>query len=214
VRGEGFPTQLLRLDNPFKATAPLPQAQAFAILTDREKLTVRQVTKSKWAKSMGRDRYGLWADIAIKSKQGPPVVQRLRWIPPGRFLMGSPKGEPGRWSAEGPQHLVTIHNGYWLFDTPCTQALWEAVLPGKRPSRFKDQAHPVEKVSWDDIQQRFLPALNKRIPGFMLPSEAQWEYACRAGTDTALYTGDMEICGDMDAPAHSPRLPGMAVTAA
>ncbi|MFZ4699460.1 MAG: SUMF1/EgtB/PvdO family nonheme iron enzyme [Candidatus Methylumidiphilus sp.] len=197
-------TTLLRLDTTLKATAPLPQCCAFTILTDCEKLTLRQTQKPEWAKAMGRDRFGLWADIAVESKQGQPVIQRLRWIPPGRFMMGSPEGEPGRYDDEGPQHLVTISQGYWLFDTPCTQALWEAVLPGDKPSRFPDPDRPVERVSWDDIQQRFLPALNERIPGFILPNEAQWEYACRAGTDTALYTGGIEIRGDMDAPLLDP----------
>ena len=55
-----------------------------------------------------------------------PVRQRLRWIPPGRFLMGSPPDEEGRYSDEGPQHEVTIAEGFWMFDTPCTQCLGSA----------------------------------------------------------------------------------------
>ena len=118
--------------------------------------------------------------------------------------MGSPEDEPGRWDDEGPQHIVTITQGYWLFDTPCTQELWE-VVTGENPSRFRDLDRPVEQVSWDDVQ-RFLEQINDRVSGLelMLPSEAQWEHACRAGTQTALFTGPIKIRGDMDAPALDP----------
>jgi len=115
--------------------------------------------------------------------------------------MGSPKDEPGRWDDEGPQHLVTITNGYWLFDTPCTQALWEAVMDDN-PSNFKSPRRPVEQVSWNDAKN-FLQRINEKNQGLdlALPNEAQWEYACRAGTDTALYSGGIEIIGERNAPA-------------
>jgi formylglycine-generating enzyme required for sulfatase activity len=197
------PAPLLRLDTAAQASAPLPDTQVLEVRTDREVLTLRRTSKPAWARAMGRDRFGLWAEIAIEPSSGPAVIQRLRWIPPGRFQMGSPEDEPGRWDAEGTRHLVTLGQGYWLFDTPCTQALWQAVM-GDNPSTFKSPERPVEGVSWDDVQQRFLPALNGRIPGFVLPSEAQWEYACRAGTETALYSGPIEILGDAHAPALDP----------
>jgi formylglycine-generating enzyme required for sulfatase activity len=113
--------------------------------------------------------------------------------------MGSPANEAGRENDEGPQHEVTIAEGFWLFDTPCTQALWEAVM-GDNPSHFLSPTQPVESVSFEDVQN-FLKRLNDRVPGLALtlPSEAQWEYACRAGTKTATYAGPMQIVGEYDA---------------
>ena len=107
--------------------------------------------------------------------------------------MGSPEDEEGRWVDEGPRHPVRIDSGFWMFDTPCTQALWEAVMgEGANPSRFQGADRPVERVSWDDCQG-FLERLNEGLEGLQLglPSEAQWEYACRAGTASARYREDL-----------------------
>ena len=104
--------------------------------------------------------------------------------------MGSPEDEAGRDSDEGPRHLVTLTQEFWLGDTPCTQALWEEVM-GENPSRFQSPKRPVEQVSWNDCQ-KFFETLEERQPGIhlALPSEAQWEFACRAGTTTATWLGD------------------------
>ncbi len=116
----------------------------------------------------------------------------MRWIPPGRFTMGSPEDEAGRWEGEGPQHEVQLTQGFWVFDTPCTQALWQAVM-GTNPSRFQGEKRPVESVSWEDCQE-FLAAFNRKLPelDLVLPTEAQWEYACRAGTVTPRYQEDVD----------------------
>ena len=150
----------------------------------------------RWASGWGQDRYGAFVEFTLQE-----VTQRLRWIPPGRFWMGSPEEGPGRWENEGPRHQFTLSRGYWLFDTPCTQALWEAVMENN-PSRFQSPTRPVENVSWNDVQN-FLTRINARIPGLdlVLPSEAQWEYACRAGTETAIYAGALDILGENSAPA-------------
>jgi formylglycine-generating enzyme required for sulfatase activity len=210
VAGENGPAEesdwptLLRLDTAASAETPIPKSPGFLIRTDRERLTFWRTTKPEWASAMGRDRFGLWTEIAVEHEGDVPVIQRLRWIPPGRFPMGSPEDEPGRYEWEGPQHQVIISRGYWLFDTPCTQALWQAVI-GDNPSEFKSLDRPVEQVSWNDVQS-FLNQINDRIPGLelVLPSEAQWEYACRAGTETALYTGAIEILGEANAPELDP----------
>ena len=150
-----------------------------------------------WASGWGEDEiFGPFVEIKVgKAKQ------RLRWIPKGRFLMGSPKDEPGRSDQEGPQHVVSITDGFWLFDTPVTQELYEAVT-GDNPSRFVSPKRPVERVSWKDAQN-FLEKLNGTIDGLdaCLPTEAEWEYACRAGTTKALYTGPIEIVGSNNSPS-------------
>src|SRR5271165_1461704 len=148
-----------------------------------------------WASEWGEDRlHGPWCAFEVGD-----VVQRLRWIPPGKFWMGSPEDEAGRFSHEGPRHLVSIDSGFWMFDTPCTQALWEGVM-GENPSQFKvadrpkeGADRPVESVSWEQCQE-FLTALNSRLDGVQLslPSEAQWEYACRAETETARYSEKLD----------------------
>jgi sulfatase modifying factor 1 len=130
-----------------------------------------------WASDWGEDEFGLWMALTYKG-----VRQAFRWIVPGTFLMGSPEDEPERYDDE-TQHPVTLTQGYWLADSACTQALWRAVM-GNNPSRFQDdEQNPVEQVSWNGVQQ-FIDKLNGLIPNLnaRLPTEAQWEYACRAGT--------------------------------
>lgn len=117
------------------------------------------------------------------------VTQRFRWIEPGHFLMGSPADEPDRYNDEA-QHEVTLSRGYWLADTACTKAFWQAVM-GYNPGHFNDYArNPVTNVSWNDVQ-RFIDELQRRVAGLAvrLPSEAEWEYACRAGTTTPFSFG-------------------------
>jgi len=93
---------------------------------------------------------------------------------------------------EKPQHRVRITKPFYMGKYVVTQEQWEAVM-GKNPSQFKGPKNPVEMVSWDDCQQ-FLEKLNAKVGGgkFQLPSEAQWEYACRAGSKTKYCFGDDE----------------------
>ena len=153
-----------------------------------------------WAADWGIDEFGLWVELRFPRAVDTDQTQHLRWIPAGKFVMGSPKGEPGRYNDEGPQHEVTITQGFWMFDTPCMQAFYHAVT-GENPSHFKSPDRPVETVSWEDAQA-FLNQLRTDHPGIEigLPTEAEWEYACRAGTTDATYAGPIDILGDANAP--------------
>jgi formylglycine-generating enzyme required for sulfatase activity len=139
---------------------------------------------ASWAQACGEDDIGWWMAFDYRG-----VIQRLRWIPSGSFMMGSPTGEPQRQQDE-TQHKIRLSRGYWLGETTVTQALWRAVM-GKNPSHFNGDEHPVERVSWDDIQV-FIDRLNGAGPDLRLrlPTEAEWEYACRAGTKTPFSFGN------------------------
>ena len=115
-------------------------------------------------------------------------------IKAGSFVMGSPDGEVGRDDDE-TQHRVTLTKKYWLGKYEVTQGQWQAVMGTNPSSHKKGDKYPVESVSWHDVKQ-FCDKLNKlyerKLPQgyrFDLPTEAQWEYACRAGTTTALNNG-------------------------
>ncbi|MCL2936882.1 MAG: bifunctional serine/threonine-protein kinase/formylglycine-generating enzyme family protein [Trichodesmium sp. MAG_R02] len=119
---------------------------------------------------------------------GNGVSLEMVKIPGGRFLMGSPETEAERRSSEGPQHYVDVPE-FFMGKYAVTQGQWEAVM-GNNPSRFKGASRPVEKVSWYDAT-KFCQKLSQ-ITGkkYSLPSESQWEYACRAGTTTPFYFGE------------------------
>ena len=114
------------------------------------------------------------------------------YIPGGTFTMGSPEGEVDR-SSDETQHSVTL-SSYYMGSTEVPQALWKAVMGTSttlsNPSYFKGDDLPVEQVSWDDCQT-FIRKLNQ-LTGkrYRLPTEAEWEYACRAGTTTPFNTGN------------------------
>ena len=120
---------------------------------------------------------------------GSGVSMRFVEIKPGRFMMGSPASEQDR-DGDETQHAVTISKPYWLGQTEVTQAQWQAVM-GSNPSRFKgDLTRPVEQVSWNDAVEFCRRLSQKTGMTFRLPTEAEWEYACRAGTTTAYSFGN------------------------
>jgi len=120
---------------------------------------------------------------------GNGVILEMVSIPEGTFLMGSPNNEVGRADNEGPQHRVTLPT-FWMSKFPITQAQWQAIM-GNNPSFFKGSLQlPVEQVSWDDANTFCLKLSLKTGKTYHLPSEAEWEYACRAGTTTPFYFGE------------------------
>ncbi|MBR0237028.1 MAG: SUMF1/EgtB/PvdO family nonheme iron enzyme [Thermoguttaceae bacterium] len=110
------------------------------------------------------------------------------WCPAGTFMMGSPSSESGRDNDE-TQHQVTLTKGFWMMETEVTQKQWKAVM-GNNPSNFKGDDLPVESVSWNDCQEFCKKCTQLGLP-VQLPTEAQWEYACRAGT-TGAYSGNLD----------------------
>jgi formylglycine-generating enzyme required for sulfatase activity len=134
------------------------------------------------------------AGCAERQVETPHVItnsigMKLVLIPAGEFLMGSPEGENGRHYFAGPQHRVKITKEFYMGTTEVTQAQWKVIM-GYNPSDFIGDDLPVESVSWDECQT-FLKILSaKEGKKYRLPTEAEWEYACRAGSPTKYYFGE------------------------
>ncbi|MEM9673263.1 MAG: formylglycine-generating enzyme family protein [Bacteroidota bacterium] len=147
--------------------------------------------------------------LALVSCQSPTPAQSITielpdstnlemiYIPSGSFLMGSHPEELDRHGDEGPVRNVTISKGFYLGKYELTQAQWRVVM-GDNPSVFRNfpdsDVHPVDNVSWNDAQQ-YIEKINTLDLGtFRLPTEAEWEYACRAGTEARFYWGTDSAC--------------------
>ncbi|HAV34433.1 MAG TPA: hypothetical protein DCX79_20735 [Planctomycetaceae bacterium] len=196
--------------------------------TPAARLQLHKVPRPDWARRFWQDAWGTAAEFRIGD-----VLFVMRWIPPGRFLMGSPDDEKGRDSDEGPLHEVTISRGYWLGQTPVTQQQWQAVVQAAErtasgssqrsrrssgsaaaaggsqlkaePSLFSgNPLHPVERVNWHQCVQ-YCQLVQGLLGGelqFRLPSEAEWEYACRAGTSGAF--NDDSACTEPEGTDPAP----------
>ena len=145
-------------------------------------------------------------DLGVNTDSGLPEIRvqfpgvpdgarylDMALIPPGTFTMGSPDLEIGHYPDEGPQHQVTISRPFYLATSEITRAQWFALmgtLPDVPPGIGIGDDHPVFYASWNECQP-FIAALNALgIGTFRLPTEAEWEYACRAGTTSRFYWGD------------------------
>ena len=146
-----------------------------------------EVSGTDWqAEVIARDGDGLRLEVVLPGG----ATMEFRWIPPGTFLMGSPDSDPDAAADEKPQHHVTISEGFYLGTFEVTQAQWESVMTGSNPS--DPSTLPKENISWEGSQQ-FIRQLNNAATGsevYRLPTEAEWEYACRAGTTTPWSFGD------------------------
>ena len=161
-----------------------PTDEAAGELKTLSEEALRSKLLTLWGESASREAGGRQA-LKIGSKE-----YGLCWIPAGEFEMGSSESEKERDDGEKLHH-VKLTKAFWLLETPVTQALYKEVM-GANPSEFKGDDLPVETVSWNDAM-KFCQELTKRFPKGVkagLPTEAQWEYACRAGTKTAYWYGN------------------------
>ena len=181
---------------------PIPASFVFSLSEDSspmpQRITMRLMTHGE-----ARDRSYSWIRVNVHESGGVPlqagtpksidlgggVNMQFVWIPSGSFQMGSPR-EPD----ERPVHNVTLTKGFWMGKYEVTQEEYQHLM-GSNPSPFKGDKNPVEKVSWQDAKA-FCEALEAKTGKTLrLPTEAEWEYACRAGTSTLFYTGQTE--GDL-----------------
>lgn len=152
---------------------------------DPQPASADPISKPTWAAAMGEDQHGTWADLVVVG-----VTQQMRFIPAGSFMMGSPLAENGQGNY---QCKIILTHAFWLGSSTCTQGLWQQTMK-ENPSHFKgDPNLPVECVSWNDCRD-FIDQVNMLVESAhaRFPTEAEWEYACRAGTTGPYSATDLD----------------------
>ena len=169
-------------------TPTVPKPDPAEVMPGAENLLVAPFTETKAKEVQKSVAKSLQKEVEEKEDLGKDVKLEMVLIPAGKFMMGSPASEKKRQNDE-TQHEVTLTKPYYMGKYEVTQEQWEEVM-GKNPSSTKGAKLPVTDVSWEDSQD-FIKKLNtKTSGGYRLPTEAEWEYACRAGTTTAYSYGD------------------------
>ena len=182
------------------------KAKAEAVQKERERMAAEAMAKAEakrieFIKKIQATTAGAQVNVLLIDA----LSQSFALVPSGSFTMGSTSNEEGH-SIDENQVEVTLSQSFWLATTEVTQAQWEAVM-GSNPSQFKGPNLPVENVSWEDAQA-FISKLNDKhiLPQgwkFALPTEAQWEYACRAGEKGPYSTGSLDEVGWYDGNSGS-----------
>jgi formylglycine-generating enzyme required for sulfatase activity len=165
-----------------------PKSDPTVITPATKGLLVAPFTEAKAKELQKEVAKSLQKEVEEKEDLGKEVKLQMILIPAGKFMMGSPVSEKGRGGDE-TQHEVVLTKSFYMGKYEVTQEQWEAVMRNN-PSSRKGAKFPLTDVSWEDCRN-FIKKLNAKTDGgYRLPTEAEWEYACRAGTSTAYYFGD------------------------
>jgi len=197
IKNGTFPSEALKKD----AVAPkVIKPDSSMIIPVTWNLLVAPFSEGKAKEVQKAVAKSLQKEVEEKADLGKDVKLEMVLIPSGTFMMGSPESEKERFDNE-KQHEVTLTKPFYMGKYEVTQEQWEAVM-GNNPSQVKGAKLPVFDVTWNACQE-FIKKLNDKTKGgYRLPTEAEWEYACRAGTTTAYSFGnrltksDANIYGD------------------
>ena len=186
---------------------PAPKPDPAENIPATVNLLVAPFTEAKAKEVQKLVAKSLQKEMEEKEDLGKGVKLDLVLIPAGKFVMGSPASEKGRYNDE-KQHEVTITKPFYMGKYEVTQEQWESVMGNNPSSRTKEAKLPVTDVSWEDCQE-FIKKLNASTKGgYRIPYEAEWEFACRAGTTTAYSFGDSLTKSDANISGNSTRAVG------